>query len=440
MLAAQPQLDTLLAPLGGGGLIAGVAIAARGVKPEIEIFGVQSERFPAFYCALAGIEPDFGAPTIAEGIAVKAPGKLTLPIVRELVREVLLVDEGSIERAIVICRAPGRKCAGRFPVVSKAHGDALHYKVVEPRPDKVSMQDRRRDIGKNTMTDKCVPAAGGRQSTRRPFMNRPETVIPTLTDKLVARKEGAIGWIIFNNPARHNATSYEMWQSLPLVLEEFAADPDVRVIVLRGAGEKAFSAGADISQFKEKRTGEQAVREYNAASDKAHKALSGCPKPTIAMIRGYCIGGGTAVAVGCDIRIAAEDARFGVPAGKLGLGYRYAGIERLAKIVGPSFAGEIFFTARQFTAQEAREMNLVNRVVPAAELESYTREYANTIAANAPLTIAAVKRALIEYVKDPEQRDLALCQRMVDACYESEDYREGQAAFAEKRKPVFKGR
>jgi len=271
-------------------------------------------------------------------------------------------------------------------------------------------------------------------------MNHPGTPIPTLTEKLVAHKEGAIGWIIFNNPARHNATSFEMWQSLPLVLGAYAADPEVRVIVLKGAGEKAFSAGADISQFKEKRTGAEAVREYNAASDHASRALRECPKPTIAMVRGYCIGGGTAVAVGCDIRVASDDSRFGVPAAKLGLGYRFEGIRRLASIVGPSFAAEIFYTGRQFSAQEALEMGLVNRVVPVAELEKYTLDYANTIANNAPLTIAAVKRSLIEFLKDPADRDMEQCQQMVDACYESADYKEGQAAFMEKRKPLFKGR
>lgn len=271
-------------------------------------------------------------------------------------------------------------------------------------------------------------------------MNDPATPVPTLTNKLVAQKEGAIGWIVFNNPARHNATSFEMWQSLPLVLDAYALDPDVRVIVLKGAGEKAFSAGADISQFKEKRTGAEAVREYNAASDKAGRALRECPKPTIAMVRGYCIGGGTAVAVGCDIRIASDDARFGVPAAKLGLGYRFDGIRRLASIVGPSSAAEIFFTGRQFSAQEALDMGLINRIVPVAELEKYTLDYANTIAVNAPLTIAAVKRSLIEFLKDPAERDLAHCQKMVNACYESEDYKEGQAAFMEKRKPQFKGR
>lgn len=271
-------------------------------------------------------------------------------------------------------------------------------------------------------------------------MNFPGIALQTLTEKLVATKEGAIGWIIFNNPERHNAVSLEMWQSLPLVLDSFNADSDVRIIVLKGAGEKAFVSGADISQFKEKRSSAEAVKIYNTTSDAASEALRNCPKPTIAMIRGYCIGGGTATAVNCDVRIAADNARFGVPAAKLGLGYRFSGINRLATLVGPSFAAEIFFTARQFTAQEALQMNLVNRVVPAAELEQYTRDYADTIAKNAPLTIAAVKRALIEYNKDPAQRDIALCHKMVDDCFASEDYKEGQAAFMEKRKPVFKGR
>lgn len=192
----------------------------------------------------------------------------------------------------------------------------------------------------------------------------------TLTDKLIAKKEGGIGWIIFNNPARHNAVSMEMFEAMPLVLNAYARDPEVRVVILKGAGEKAFVAGADISQFKEKRTGMEAVRAYNATAEAADVALQNYPKPTLAMIRGYCIGGGTAIAVGCDIRIAAEDARFAIPAGKLGLGYRFAGISRLVDVVGPAFAAEIFYTARQFNATEALQMNLVNRVLPVAELEN----------------------------------------------------------------------
>ena len=271
-------------------------------------------------------------------------------------------------------------------------------------------------------------------------MNHPGTPLQTLTDKLVARKDGSIGWIIFNNPARHNAVSLEMWQSLTNVLNAYGQDPEVRVIILRGEGDKAFVAGADISQFKEKRSSPEAVAHYNATADEAGETLRNCPKPTVAMIRGYCIGGGTGIAVSCDIRIAADDARFGVPAAKLGLGYRFAGIKRLADVVGPSFAAEIFYTGRQFSAQEALQMNLINRLVPAAELEQHTLEFASTVSNNAPLTIASVKRALLEYSQDPDKRDLALCQKMVEDCYTSDDYREGQTAFMEKRKPVFTGK
>src|SRR5262245_25774526 len=149
-------------------------------------------------------------------------------------------------------------------------------------------------------------------------MNDPAPALQTITDKLVTKVEGGVGWVVFNNPERHNATSYEMWQALPLVLNTYLNEPDVRAIVFRGIGEKAFSAGADISQFKEKRSSPEAVNAYNTAADEANRALRECPKPTIAMVCGYCIGGGTAVAVGCDIRIAADNARFGVPAAKLG--------------------------------------------------------------------------------------------------------------------------
>jgi enoyl-CoA hydratase len=260
------------------------------------------------------------------------------------------------------------------------------------------------------------------------------------TEKLLAQKDGAIGWIVFNQPQKHNAVSFEMWQALPVVLDRFARDEEVRLVILKGAGEKAFISGADISQFGEKRSSAEAIAAYNAAADQAGRALQEFPKPTLAMVRGYCIGGGVAVAISCDLRVAADDTRYAIPAGKLGLGYRYSGVKRLIHLVGPARTAEIFYTARQFSAQEALQMGLVNQVVPAAELEQHTAEYANAIAGNAPLTLASIKRNIIEWHKDPAERNLDLTQQMVDACYASEDYKEGRTAFMEKRKPVFKGR
>ena len=263
---------------------------------------------------------------------------------------------------------------------------------------------------------------------------------PVRTEKLIARKDGAIGWVIFNNPEKRNAMSLEMSEATAATMESYAKDPEVRVVILRGQGDKAFISGADISQFKERRSNAEQVKAAEAISERTNKAIRECPKPVIAMIRGYCMGGGLGTAVVCDLRIASDDSRFGVPAAKLGVGYRFSGIRRLSELVGPSFTAEIFYTGRQFSAQEALQMGLINRMLPAAELEKYVLDYAATLAGNAPLTIAAVKRSLIELRKDPADRDLDLCQRMVDACFASEDYVEGRNAFMEKRKPVFKGK
>ncbi|MGQ0675319.1 MAG: enoyl-CoA hydratase [Rhodospirillales bacterium] len=260
------------------------------------------------------------------------------------------------------------------------------------------------------------------------------------TDKMIARREGNTGWMIFNNPERHNAVSLEMWLAAEKILAEFERDPAVRVIVLTGAGGKAFVSGADISKFESERASERAVTEYNATTDRLYAALHALAKPTIAMIRGYCIGGGVALAVCCDIRICGEGSRFAIPAAKLGLGYRLAGLRRLIEVVGPSFAKEIFFTARQFTAAEAAGMGLVNRVAPEAELEGYVKGYAETIAGNAPLTVISIKRIVGEALKDPAERDLAMCDRLVRECFASRDYVEGRRAFMEKRRPVFAGR
>jgi enoyl-CoA hydratase/carnithine racemase len=262
----------------------------------------------------------------------------------------------------------------------------------------------------------------------------------TGTDKMLARKESRVGYMTFNNPARHNAVSLDMWEAATEILDDFANDDEVRVVVLSGAGEKAFVSGADISKFSSERATAEEVARYNAMGDAAFRSIHEFPKPTIAMIRGYCIGGGLGIAVSCDIRICTENSRFGVPAAKLGLGYEFKGLKRMIDVVGPAFAKEVFYTARQFDAEEARAMMLVNRVVPDAELETYVKNYADTIAGNAPLTIAAVKVVANEVLKDETQRDMDRCADVVARCYASRDYVEGRTAFMEKRKPVFTGR
>lgn len=260
------------------------------------------------------------------------------------------------------------------------------------------------------------------------------------TDKMIAEKDGPIGWITFNNPERRNAVSMAMWEALGDIVRDYEHDNAIRVIVLKGAGDKAFVSGADISEFEERRSTPETTRIYNQASGKANDELMHAGKPTIAMIRGFCIGGGVSVALSCDIRIAAQGAKFGVPAAKLGLGYEAKGVRKLMAVVGPSFAKEIFFTARQFTAEEAMGMGLINRIVPDETLEAYVRGYAATIAANAPLTVASIKTIVAELAKDESARDMALCQQVVDRCFNSEDYVEGRTAFMAKRKPMFRGR
>ncbi len=260
------------------------------------------------------------------------------------------------------------------------------------------------------------------------------------TDKMLAEKDGAVGRMIFNNPERHNAVSLEMWQAAGRILEDFASDDAIRVIVLAGAGGKAFVSGADISKFEDERATAEAVASYSAKTARVYDALAAVAKPTIAMIEGYCIGGGLALAVCCDLRLCADNARFSLPAARLGLGYPIAGLRRLVGVVGIGFAKEICFTARRFDAAEAAAMGLVNQVAPASQLDELVREYAETIAGNAPLTVKAMKRILGEIAKDSEDRDRAACDALVAECFASQDYVEGRRAFVEKRKPVFTGR
>lgn len=260
------------------------------------------------------------------------------------------------------------------------------------------------------------------------------------SDKIISRVEAGIGHIVFNNPEKRNAVSLEMWRTVDRVLDVYGADPAVRVVVISGAGGKAFVSGADVSKFDSERATQQAIAEYADVTAALYERLQAFPKPTIAKIRGYCVGGGVAVAVCCDLRICGESSQFAVPAAKLGLGYSVPNVRRLNDLVGPSYTKEIFFTARLFNAEEAGEMGLVNRVVPDAGLDDYVADYAKRITANAPLTIAALKTTVGELAKDEAARDIGRCDEMVRACFASQDYVEGRRAFMEKRKPAFKGR
>ena len=260
------------------------------------------------------------------------------------------------------------------------------------------------------------------------------------TTKMVAEVRVGVGWVTFNNPDRRNAISLEMWRGLGVILEAFQYDESVRVVVMKGAGDKAFVSGADISEFDAHRSNAQQKLEYGKVSAHANRWLSQLDKPLIAMIQGYCIGGGLATALSADIRFATADSVFAIPAAKLGLGYDYAGLDVLTRIVGPSRAKDIMMSARFLDAQEALQMGLVNFVVDNAELESTVNSYAQVISANAPLTVKAAKAAINEVVKDESIRDLETIDEMIDECFNSEDYIEGRTAFMSKRRPRFSGR
>ncbi|MFM0347808.1 enoyl-CoA hydratase-related protein [Paraburkholderia sp. RL17-347-BIC-D] len=257
--------------------------------------------------------------------------------------------------------------------------------------------------------------------------------------EILVEKSGPVARIVISHRERRNAMTYEMFVDISRVFDELSNDPVTRVIVLTGDG-ATFTAGGDISQFKELRTDSGSERNFVAAVDRALTAPTRCNKPVIASIRGICMGGGLQLAAGCDVRIAADDAVFRMPAARLGAGYRFEGIQRFVALIGASNTADLFFSARKFDAQEAMRLSFVNRTVAGADLDEVVQSYCELVAENAPLTISAAKVAIREALNDPGKRDTAALQTRIDACFGSYDQKEGRLAFMEKRKPQFLGR
>ena len=260
------------------------------------------------------------------------------------------------------------------------------------------------------------------------------------TERVQCWLDAAVLHIRFNNVARHNALSVDMWEALPPLLARAETDERVRLVVFSGAGEKAFVSGADISQFEDMRAAREAVTRYEQMAENALMGILNFSKPTLASIRGFCIGGGVNVAISCDLRLASTDSVFSIPAARLGLGYRYSAMKNLVDLIGPGAAKDLFFTGRKINALEAKQMGLLTRVCEPDQLPTLLAEYTGAISVNAPLTMLTAKAITAEILKPSPQLDMEKCQAMIRACFDSADYAEGRKAFMEKRKPVFTGK
>lgn len=261
-----------------------------------------------------------------------------------------------------------------------------------------------------------------------------------MTGQVLCEKADGIGWMTFSNPSKRNAMSLEMWRDVARILEDLQQDHAIRVVVMRGAGDRAFMSGADISQFEQLRDSAAAAAAYDAVSEDARRWLARIDKPLIAMIRGFCLGGGLGVALAADLRFASDDAVFGIPAANLGVAYSTASVRRLVGLVGPAAAKDILFSARRLNAAEALRIGLVSRVTPAGVLDETVRTYATLLAGKAPLSLRASKAMVDDAVLPESERDAERIRRLVADCFDSADYAEGRRAFMEKRAPVFQGR